>query len=64
MTRDEIKQFDVRTLERNLRKGVITRKDVDKFLKTIPDCSANAVWSSIEDGNYDDSDDLDEPSAT
>jgi hypothetical protein len=29
--------FDVRAVERNIRKGLITRKDYEKHLKTLPD---------------------------
>ena len=41
MSRDEeVKNprlFDNRTIERNIRKGLITRKDYEKHLKTLPD---------------------------
>ena len=41
MTRDEeVKNprlFDSRTIERNIRKGLITRKDYEKHLKGLPD---------------------------
>jgi hypothetical protein len=43
MTRDDegknVRLFDVRAIERNIRKGLITRKDYDKHLKTLPDVS-------------------------
>ncbi len=29
--------FDARTVERNIRKGLITRKDYEKHLKSLPD---------------------------
>ena len=29
--------FDVRAVERNIRKGLITRKDYEKHLKSLPD---------------------------
>ncbi len=29
--------FDRRTVERNIKRGVITRKDYEKYLKTIVD---------------------------
>ena len=49
-TRDEQKIYDVRTLERNIRKGLITRKDYDKYLKTLPDRADNvAEPRSLED---------------
>jgi hypothetical protein len=29
--------YDVRTIERNIKKGNLTRKDYDKYLKSLPD---------------------------
>jgi hypothetical protein len=41
MNRDEeaknLRLFDIRTLERNIRKGLITRKDYDKHVKSLED---------------------------
>jgi hypothetical protein len=34
--------LDVRVRERNLRKGVLDEKDVEKHLKELPDSAANA----------------------
>ena len=34
--------LDVRVRERNLRKGILDEKDVDKYLKELPDAAANA----------------------
>lgn len=34
--------LDVRVRERNLRKGVLDEKDVEKHLKELPDAAANA----------------------
>ena len=53
--RDEQKLYDVRTLERNFRKGLITRKDYDKFLKALPDKADNIA----EPGTLSDDDDDD-----
>lgn len=33
--------FDIRLMERNLKNGLITEKEYQEFLKTLPDCSAN-----------------------
>ena len=33
----ELRQFDIRTVERNIRRGVVGRKDYDKYLKSLPD---------------------------
>jgi hypothetical protein len=35
--------FDVRTVERNIKKGLITRKDYEKFLKSLGDSSEKVV---------------------
>jgi hypothetical protein len=34
--------LDVRVRERNIRKGVLDDKDVEKYLKELPDQAANA----------------------
>jgi hypothetical protein len=34
--------LDIRVRERNLRKGVLDEKDVEKYLKELPDSAANA----------------------
>lgn len=43
MTRDEEAPdpslFDRRIVERNIKRGLITRKDYEKFLKSRPDAS-------------------------
>jgi hypothetical protein len=41
MTREEdvkdARLFDLRTVERNIKRGLITRKDYEKFLKSLAD---------------------------
>ena len=49
--------FDVRTIERNIKKGNITRKDYEKHLKALPD-AAEKVAPPEED--LADDDDIDE----
>jgi hypothetical protein len=39
---DEDKKFDKRTIERNLREGIITAEEWKKYLKALPDVSDNA----------------------
>ena len=41
-TGDDPKLFDVRTLEQRLRRGLISRKDFERFLKALPDRADNA----------------------
>ncbi|HEY0707966.1 MAG TPA: hypothetical protein VGG33_14275 [Polyangia bacterium] len=68
MSDDEAKTtprlFDVRTIERNIRKGLTTRKDYDKYLKSLPDVAEKAApnepaLADIDD-DEDDFDDEDE----
>ena len=47
---------DVRILERKLRRGLISRKDHDKYLKSLPDRADNAIPLSLDIGP-DDTDD-------
>jgi hypothetical protein len=54
--------FDVRTIERNIKKGLVTRKDYEKHLKVLAD-SADKVAPPEEHPDDDDSDDLPEAQA-
>jgi hypothetical protein len=44
MSRDEelknARLFDRRIVERNIKKGLVTRKDYDKYLKALDDAAA------------------------
>jgi hypothetical protein len=43
---DEVKDvrlFDARTVERNIKRGIITRKEFDRFLKSLPDATDNVL---------------------
>ena len=33
----ETRLYDVRNVERNIKRGIITRKDHEKWLKSLPD---------------------------
>ena len=35
--------YDIRVLERNIRKGLVARKDVEKYLKSLPDRADNTA---------------------
>jgi hypothetical protein len=35
--------YDVRLLERNIKRGLLTRKDYDKHLKSLPDVKDKAA---------------------
>jgi predicted RNA-binding protein associated with RNAse of E/G family len=58
ITRDDPRFWDVRTLERRLRKGQITKKDYEKHLKSLDDVAAKQAPIELSD---DDDDDDDEP---
>lgn len=52
MNRDESRLYDVRTLERRLRKGILSKKDFDKYLKSLPDAAGKvAPVEDTEQGN-------------
>ena len=52
ISREDPRFWDVRTLERKLRKGIISRKDYDKHLKSLDDSSGKvAPAEESEQGN-------------
>jgi hypothetical protein len=69
MSRDaeakNLRLYDRRTIERNIKKGLITRKDYEKFLKALDDAAAKGVMGGdipevedrIEDDLPEDADD-------
>ncbi|MEK6578360.1 MAG: hypothetical protein AABZ55_03965 [Bdellovibrionota bacterium] len=54
------KKFDVRMVERNLTRGVVTADDFEKSLKKLPDDEDNADWTSLDELTDEDEDDEDE----
>jgi len=52
MSREEevkdVRLFDLRTIERNIKRGVITRKEYERFLKSLPDASDKVAPSEAE----------------
>ena len=40
--------YDTRTIERTVRKGIITRKDLDKHLKALPDVADKGQAVRVE----------------
>jgi hypothetical protein len=66
MSRDEeaksLRLYDRRVVERNIKKGLVTRKDYEKHLKALGDTAANIASPEerVEDTADDDDDDLDE----
>jgi hypothetical protein len=49
------RNYDRRTVERNIKKGLITRKDYEKHLKSLDDVADKGVYGGT------DSDEPDEP---
>jgi len=39
MHTDEQKKFDIRTIERNTKSGIVTQKDYETYLSKLPDVS-------------------------
>jgi hypothetical protein len=46
--------FDVRVIERNLSRGVVSPKDYEKHLATLRDVAANAEYVADASGDDDD----------
>jgi hypothetical protein len=49
--------FDKRTIERNIKKGLVTRKDYEKHLKALDDVGPKGVFGGPDTGAVDDDDD-------
>jgi hypothetical protein len=56
--------FDKRTIERNIKKGLVTRKDYEKHLKALDDTAGKGVFGGPEEGADDDDDELEDDAAT
>jgi hypothetical protein len=63
MSRDaeakNLRLYDRRTIERNIKKGLITRKDYEKFLKALDDAKEKGVIGEEEPDLTDEDDDDD-----
>jgi hypothetical protein len=49
--------YDKRTVERSIKKGLLTRKDYEKHLKGLDDVAPKGVFGGPEEGALDDDDD-------
>ena len=49
--------YDRRTVERNIKKGLLTRKDYEKHLKSLDDVAEKGVYGASPDDDADDIDD-------
>lgn len=45
--------YDKRTVERSIKKGLLTRKDYEKHIKTLEDVAAKGVLGGPEPGDDD-----------
>jgi hypothetical protein len=54
ITREDLRFWDVRTIERRIRRGLIPRKDYDKHLKSLPDIAEKAAPLELSDDDDDD----------
>ena len=51
--------FDKRTVDRSIKKGLVTRKDYDKHLKALEDVAGKGVFGGPQEGDDDeDGDDV------
>ena len=46
--------FDKRTIERNIKKGLVTRKDYEKHMKSLEDVAGKGVFGGSDDDDDDD----------
>jgi len=57
--------YDRRTVERNIKKGLLTRKDWEKHLKSLDDVAEKGVYGGTDtDDDDDDAPDSAEPTET
>ena len=68
MAREDLKTsrlYDRRTVERNIKKGILTRKDYEKHLKSLDDVGEKGVYGGTDtDDDDDDAPDSVEPTET
>ena len=43
------KKYDVRVIEKNLTRGVVSDQEVKKFVEQLPDDSENAVYINLDE---------------
>jgi len=68
MAREDVKTsriYDRRTVDRNIKKGLLTRKDYEKHLKSLDDVAEKGVYGGTDtDDDDDDAPDSAEPTET
>ena len=53
ISRDDIRFWDTRTLERRMRKGQVGKKDLEKYVKSLPDVADKAAPIDSDDDDDD-----------
>jgi hypothetical protein len=56
--------FDRRTVERNIKKGLVTRKDFEKHLKSLDDVADKGVYGGSEPEEADEPEPAEPPPGT
>jgi len=56
--------FDRRTIERNIKKGLISRKDYEKYLKSLDDAKDKGVQGDSDEGAADEADEAEDTDAS
>lgn len=51
ISREDTRFWDIRTLERRIRQGQVSRKDVEKHLKSLPDAADKAEPLGSDDAD-------------
>jgi hypothetical protein len=44
----DFKKMDVRLIERNIARGVLSKEELDRALKNLPDDAENGEWVSLD----------------
>ena len=52
----EAKKSDIRLIDRNFKKGLISQDEIQRLAGQLPDDAANAEWVSVETLSDDESD--------
>ena len=55
ITREDSRFWDVRTIDRRIRRGQTNRKDYDKHLKSLPDVAEKAAPTETDDDEIEES---------
>jgi hypothetical protein len=54
ITKEDPRFWDVRTVDRRIRRGLLNRKDYDKHLKSLPDVADKAQPIDLANSDEDD----------